>query len=129
MVKSGIIAGIIAGVFGGISAIIFGGIGYYLGLYGLRVITVEEWSIYTMILTIIYGLIFGVLYAKMYDSIPGEGKWKGVISGLLIWMIKDIMTAIDLYLEQEPIDGLAMIWVGFFTWIVYGLVIGKLYKK
>jgi hypothetical protein len=127
--KNGIVAGAIAGVAGGISAILFGGIGYYLGLYGLRVITVVEWSIYTMILTVIYGIIFGVIYAQVYNCFPGEGIWKGALAGLLIWFIKDVTTGIDLGLEQEPISIIALIWVGFFTWIVYGLVIGLLYKK
>lgn len=127
--KSGIVAGAIAGVVGGISAIVFGGIGSQLGLYGLAVITVEEWSVYTIILTVIYGAIFGVLYARMYDSIPGGGLSKGATAGLLIWFIKDITTGIDLGLEREPVSVVAMLWVGFFTWIVYGLVIGKLYKK
>jgi hypothetical protein len=127
--KNGVVAGVIAGLVGGISAVIFGGVGYYLGLYGLRVITVEEWSAYTIILTIIYGTIFGVIYAIMYDSIPGKGILKGVMAGLLIWFIKDITTGIDLAIEREPVSVIAMIWVGFFTWIVYGLVIGKLYKK
>ena len=127
--KSGITTGIIAGVVGGISAILFGGIGSMLGLYGLAVITVEEWSVYTIILTTIYGAIFGILYAKMYKTIPGEGILKGVTAGLLIWFIKDITTGIDLGLEREPISIIAMLWVGFFTWIVHGLIIGKLYKK
>ena len=127
--KSGIVAGVIAGVVGGISAIIFGGLGSMLGLYGLAVITVEEWSIYTIILTVVYGAIFGVLYAKLYDGIPGEGILKGAMAGLIVWFIKDVTTGIDLGLEREPISVVAMLWVGFFTWIVYGLVIGKLYKK
>jgi hypothetical protein len=128
-IKKGIVAGAIAGLAGGISAIIFGGIGATLGLYGLRVLTVEEWSIYTIILTLVYGIIIGVIYGKMHDSMPGKGIWKGTTAGLLVWLIKDVTSGIDLAIEQEPISVIAMIWVGFFTWIVYGLVIGKLYRK
>ena len=127
--KRGVVAGAVAGLAGGISAVVFGGIGYQLGLYGLRVITVMEWTVYTIILTVIYGAIFGMIYAKVYDSIPGKGILKGVTASSIIWFIKDITTGIDLALEREPVSVVAMIWVGFFTWIVYGLVIGILYKK
>ena len=65
----------------------------------------------------------------MYDSIPGKGIWKGTTAGLLIWFIKDVTTGVDFAIEQEPISVIAMMWVGFFTWIVSGMVIGKLYKK
>ena len=127
--KRGVVAGAVAGLVGGISAVIFGGIGYQLGLYGLRVISVMEWTIYTIILTVIYGAIFGIIYAKIYDSIPGKAILKGITAGSIIWFIKDIATGVDLALEREPVSVIAMIWVGFFTWIVYGLVIGILYKK
>jgi hypothetical protein len=127
--KRGVVAGAVAGLVGGISAVLFGGIGYQLGLYGLRVITVVEWSVYTIILTVIYGAIFGVIFARIYDSIPGNGILKGVTFGSVIWFIKDITTGIDLAIEREPVSVIAMIWVGFFTWIAYGLVLGRVYKK
>ena len=128
--KCGGAAGAVAGLAGGISGVIFGAIGYQLGLYGTPPdVTIMEWSVYWIIITVIFGAIFGLIYEKMYDCIPKEGIWKGITAGLAIWLIKDIATGVYLGFERAPVSVIAIIWVGFFIWIVYGLIIGILYKK
>ena len=127
--KSGVVAGAVAGLAGGIAGVIFGGIGNQLGLYGTPPISVMEWTVYWIIITVIFGAIFGVIYSIMYDSIPGEGISKGATAGFIIWLIKDIATGVYLGAERANVSVIAILWVGFFMWIVYGLVIGKLYKK
>jgi hypothetical protein len=129
LIKSGAVAGAVAGVVGGISGVLFGALGTILGLYGTPPISVVEWTIYWMIITTIFGAIFGVLYEMLYDSIPGEGIKKGAAAGLMVWLIKDIATAVYLGAEQAAVSVIAIVWVGFFIWIVYGLAIGKLYTK
>ena len=127
--KRGVVAGAVAGLVGGISGVIFGAIGNKLGLYGTPPITVVEFTIYWVIITLVLGAIFGMIYAKVYDSIPGKGIVKGVAAGIAIWLIKDIATGVYLGFERARVSVTAIIWVGFFIWIVYGLVIGKRYKK
>ena len=129
MIKSGVVAGIIAGVVAGVSGVLFGGLGAFLGLYGTPPISLVAWTIYWMIITTIFGAIFGFLYETLYDSIPGEGIKKGAAAGLMVWLIKDIATGVYLGAEQAAVSVVAIIWVGFFIWIVYGLVIGILYTK
>ena len=115
---------------GGISGVIFGGgLGSTLGLIPSSPIPVMEWTIYWIIITLIFGIIFGFIYEKLYDSIPGKGIMKGLSAGFMIWLIKDVATAAYLGAERANVSITAILWVGFFIWIVYGLVIGKLYTK
>jgi hypothetical protein len=106
-----------------------GGIGSALGLIPDSPIPVVEWTIYWLVITLVFGTIFGMMYEKVYDSIPGKGIMKGLIAGLAIWLIKDIATGAYLGAERAKVSVIAIIWVGFTIWIVYGLVIGLLYKK
>ena len=128
--KNGFVAGAIAGVVNGLTGVLFAGLGAQLGLYGIpENIIAEEWVIYWMAITTALGTIFGATFTRMYDSIPREGITKGAIAGLLIWLTKDVSTGIYLGAEHAPVSVIAIIWVGFFMWIGYGLVIGKLYEK
>ena len=128
--KRGVVAGAIAGLAGGISGVVLGGgLGSTLGLIPSSPIPVMEWTIYWIIITLIFGTIFGFIYEKLYDSIPGKGIMKGLSAGFMIWLIKDVATAAYLGAERANVSIIAILWVGFFIWIVYGLVIGKLYKK
>ena len=128
--KRGVIAGAVAGFAGGIAGVLFAVIGTKLGFFGTPPnITPMQFTIYWLIITTIFGAIFGVIYAKVYDTIPGKGILKGLTAGLAIWLIKDIATGVYLGAERARVSVIAIIWVGFFIWIVYGLVIGKLYKK
>jgi hypothetical protein len=128
--KRGIVAGAIAGLAGGISGVLFAAIGSQLGIFGTPPnITPMEFTIYWLIISTIFGAIFGMIYAKVYDLIPGKSILKGLIAGLALWLIKDIATGVYLGVERAPVSVIAIIWVGFFIWVVYGLVIGVLYKK
>jgi ABC-type sugar transport system permease subunit len=125
----GLFAGAVVGFVGGLSGVLFGGLGNFLGLYGTPPISVMEWTVYWIVITTVLGAIFGLIYARVFDSIPGKGILKGVYAGLGIWLIKDIATGIYLGFEQARVSVVAIIWVGFFIWLAYGLVMGKLYKK
>jgi len=128
--KRGVVAGAVAGLASGIAGVLFAAIGSQIGIFGTPPnITPMEFTIYWLIITTIFGAIFGVIYAKVYDSIPGKGILKGLTAGLAIWLIKDIATGAYLGAERAPVSVVAIIWVGFFIWVVYGLVIGILYKK
>ncbi len=77
-----------------------------------------------IILTIIFGAIFGEIFAKFF------GKMKGINFGLLIWLIKDIAAGAYIALIDNLVSAaIGLIFIGFFMWIVYGYVLGMLYKK
>jgi uncharacterized membrane protein YagU involved in acid resistance len=81
------------------------------------------------IVAIIFGAIFGRIYEMVQRSIPGKGSMKGLNFGLLIWLICDIAAGAYVGLViNEVSTAIGLISFGFFTWIVYGYILGTLYK-
>jgi hypothetical protein len=127
--KSGPAVGAIGGLAGGIAANIFYPVGTMIGLFPPSQADPMTAMIIAIVTTIIFGIIFGVIYSKLFDCIPGQGVMKGLYFGLMIWLIKDITAGTYVYNMGFPIITTILVWVGFFMWVVYGLVIGYLYKK
>ena len=135
--KNVILAGVIAGLVSGIVCSLLVFVSLSIGLLGANLIVsgsqLQKTSsaIYIILLTVIFGPIVALIYAKFYDSIPGKGFKKGLYFGLMIWFIKDIMGAayIVLPMMQPAIIGVNVIVVGFYLGVIYGLVLGYLYKK
>ena len=135
--KNAILAGAIAGVVMGILMPIIGFISGEIGLIeppGGK----EIWGtpMYMLLglahisLGLIWGSIFGAVYAFLYSLIPGKGALKGLYFGLSIWVIKDVAAGSYLALTMMEVNSaIILIVVGFFMWIVYGLVLGYLYRK
>ncbi|WP_455276239.1 hypothetical protein [[Eubacterium] cellulosolvens] len=134
--KSGIHAGAISGAIAGIVGVVFSAIFGNLGI--IEVIGGPEiWDFSLMVLfsiafttlALIWGLIFGGMYTIVQDSIPRKGVIKGLIFGIMIWVIKDISAGSFLYLVNlEYSSATRLILIGLPMWIAYGLVIGYLYK-
>ncbi|WP_455369982.1 hypothetical protein [[Eubacterium] cellulosolvens] len=126
----GFYSGLIAGCVGGIVGLIFGLIGSMIGLYELASIPITNILVSFMIFSIIFGGVWGLIYSRFYDSIPRVGITKGLFFGLMLWMLKDLMTGsyIAFSLGNIPI-AITIIFGGFFLQAVYGLTIGILYKK
>ena len=140
-------AGAIAGFIAGIVSIIFYYVGGMIGLYSLgaenirlaiirfvatRILGIPldaTLAVFTIIITIIFGAIFGIIYSKFYNSIPGQDIKKGLYFGVMIWFIKDIAGGTYVALMGGITFATELIFVGFFMWIVYGPIIGKLYTK
>ena len=101
-----------------------------MGLFGMPPGFVAGLVVTVIVLTVVFGAIFGAIYSKLCDSIPGEGVMKGLYFGLMIWLIHDIsQSAFLAFVDKEITLAISTVFAGFFIWIVYGLVIGKLYKK
>jgi hypothetical protein len=135
--KNGILAGAIAGVVMGICTVIVGFTSVsYIGImqptYDVTwTPTLMMWLTLAQIsLGIIWGGIFGAIYTFVYNIIPRKGVIKGLFFGLLIWLVKDIAagsyTALMIMNVKIAIE---LIYYGFFMWIIYGLILGYLYKK
>jgi hypothetical protein len=140
--KNAILAGAIAGAVADIAFItgvyvmppIFGNIGAFEPPGG----SMEIWdpSMFMLLgvahlsLDIFWGMILGAVYAFLYSLIPGKGAVKGLYFGLFIWVIKDVAAGSYLALTMmEVSSAINLIVGGFFMWIVYGPVLGYLYKK
>ena len=87
-------------------------------------------AIAVIVLTVIFGPVVALVYSRFYDLIPGKSLKKGLNFGLMVWFIKDIMAgAYIAFGMMQPIIGVSLIVVGLYLWIIYGLVLGYLYKK
>jgi hypothetical protein len=140
-------AGAIAGFIAGIVCLIFYYIGGMIGLYSVgaeniklaiirfvatRILGVPltaTLAVIIIIVTIIFGVIFGVLYSKLYDSISGQDIKKGLHFGFMIWLIQGLAGGIYVAIMGGVTFATELIFIGFFMWIVYGAIIGKLYTK
>ena len=136
--KNAILAGAIAGAVADIaviaSAYVFGSIGVFEPLGGsMEIWTISMWTLLALAhlsLDIFWGMIGGAAYSFLYDMIPSKAAMKGLYFGLSIWVIKDVAAGSYLALTMMEVDSAIMLIIGgFFMWILYGLVIGYLYKK
>ena len=135
--KNSILAGAIAGA---VSVLPFLAGGYVMGVIGVFEPPggMEIWtpsmfmllSLAHLSLDIFWGMIAGVVYSFLYSSIPGKGVMKGLYFGLSIWVIKDVAAGSYLALTMMEVNSAMMLIAGgFFLWIVYGPVLGYLFKK
>jgi hypothetical protein len=141
--RSGILPGALAGLIGGIAASVVAIAGPALGLWKLYGFTIESsfdlWlsqlGAHTVI-NLFWGAIFGAIFAKAYSSVPGKKIIKGLYYGLIIYLITSfhlssfsICWAVyhNAWVIAEFMVGNIIIAAAQF--IVFGIVLGLLYKK
>jgi hypothetical protein len=75
-------------------------------------------------------MIGGAAFSYLYSLIPGKDAVKGLYFGLSIWVIKDVAAGSYLALTMMEVNSAILLIIpGFFMWVVYGPVLGYLYKK
>ena len=123
-------ASFIAGLIGGIASFLAAVAGIGMGLFPASPPEAMP-SIITsiMVTNIIWGLIAGYGYKLGYDVIPGKGITKGAVWGLAIYVISNIRTATIIFTMMSPVASTIYLWCGLFAMLVYGIVLGALYKK
>jgi len=129
------IAGLIAGIASAIVLIIFQISGLFELFSTTPILFVSHVNVQTIAqiqitLGIIWGIIWSVLYAFFYDYIPATGFKKGLVYGLMIWILSGLRLAVihipyGYYLWTIPFA----LSTFFSIAITYGLLIGILYKK
>jgi len=125
--KNPILAGFVAGILSAVTGTTIMVTSYYLGYIETDLPTNSVIVTHMMVNTI-YGIIFGVIYSKLYNTIPGKGLWKGLVYGLLLFLLSNIF-AISYYTVSLNYPAGAG-WVGgIYVLLVYGLILGALYKK
>ncbi|WP_455278410.1 hypothetical protein [[Eubacterium] cellulosolvens] len=134
--KKGIVTGVIVGFISGIVMTIFD-ISDLFKLFSVTfaglplTLSVQDIFVFNTIYFVISGILWGVLYAFFYDSIPGKGVRKGIVFGLIIWIIAPIHNAgVAMYLYGWYMFAIPYVIATFFSiTITFGLLIGILYKK
>jgi len=131
--KNSIISGAIAGLFSGISGFVFTII--YADFMGLSypyspadIIPISNIATNEILLGVIWGAIFGIFYSILYDSIPGQGLSKGLTYGMLVFLISRIRPVFYAMTGGDIPNAIAITFVGFFMFLIYGILLGLLYK-
>jgi len=132
---NGVKAGIIAGLIGGASVVITGTLGQWvLNLWVLvpgifsGIVAISQARDYIG-LNVIWGCLQGIIFARLYVKIPGKGISKGIMYGGLLFLIAvtypQSYSFTPDYLPISAVFG----FLGLVQAIVFGLVLGYLYKK
>jgi hypothetical protein len=142
-IMSGFHPGAIAGLCGGLAASIVAVSGPAMGLWGIAggpvELTFDFWLGQAgahIILNMVWGTIFGLMFTKVYDLFSGKDILRGLIYGLIIFIITTFHGYIYLiimfaYVEAWPAipETLGGLLTGFANAFVFGLVLGLLYRK
>ncbi|MDY7032143.1 MAG: hypothetical protein SVY10_09595 [Thermodesulfobacteriota bacterium] len=134
---------VLRGVLGGLA---FGVIGEFFGwlIYGVLFMKWSEqvsqlwrpmdslhWRIGMPLTDIFYGLMVALGYAILYKGIPGTNLKKGLMFGLILWLITRLTGELFWY-TMSPIPFMLVIagWVhGILVMLLGGLVIAAIYGK
>lgn len=79
-----------------------------------------------IVFSIIFGIIFGIIFARIYPLIPGKPITKGLLYGLGLYSLIQIRYAIFAYAYGYVLYTISILL--FITPIIYGLILGILYK-
>jgi len=81
-----------------------------------------------------FGAILGIIYSMYYDATPGKGILKGLVYGLILYLIGGLyfgfLALVRYGLGERALSfALGNWWMIFCCLVSYGLVLGVLYKK
>lgn len=140
--RGGILPGAIAGLAGGFATSVvaiastLGLIKYPEGFVPFTLFWLSE-SQALILLHMIWGAVFGAIFTRVYSLVPGEKVKKGLCYALIVFMITDVL--IWTYVWPWAVSHSALSTANYVTWsllvldgaqaIVFGLVLGALYKK
>jgi len=141
---SGILPGAIAGFCGGLAASVFAVMGHVTGYWGVPapsgqiISTIDFWwsqaGTHTFI-NMMWGILFGAIFTKVFNLVPGKGVKKGLLYGLILFLITTFQYTVfgfffNVYFKDWSgfLSGFLGLSIGAAQAIVFGLVIGYLYK-
>jgi hypothetical protein len=142
--KSGLLPGAIAGLMGGVTAGTVSVIGHLTGQWGVItggeiIPTIEFWYNqfgHHAFITLVWGAIYGLLYPKVYNLVPGKKVVKGLYYGAILFFITTVQTDswVTVWFANHNAWDLAFfsilgIFAYLFGHIIYGIVLGYLYRK
>ena len=85
-----------------------------------------------ILLNMVWGIVIGVIYTQVYHVVPGKGVLKGLVFGIVYFLIHSGKAAFGFALYGQMFTEMfvSLAYVGFLgDGIVNGLALGALYKK
>ena len=132
--KGGIHPGAIAGLLGGVMVPITYFVGVAVGFWPPAIPhpDISFWLSQLgahVLFNLIWGIVFGILFVRPYEIIPGKRMLKGIVYGLVIFLITSFRWAIHYLAYGDILDFQVWVTTGFLNFLVFGLVLGILYRK
>ena len=78
-----------------------------------------------------WGVILGLIYSRTYDVIPSKGIMKGIIFGMVAYLIANIRAAqiFASFGQATVVKVVSILPFGFIYFITFGIIVGYFYKK
>ena len=137
--RGGVLPGAIAGFLGGLAASLANLISFITGLLGPQAmpgapgkLILDFWISQSgthIFLNMFWGIVFGLMFPRVYNVVRSKGVSKGIIYGLTMWLINGFQYGTYWIGWGWLSTGVWSHIVGFSNAIVYGLVLGALYRK
>jgi len=139
-IMKGVQAGAIAGFAYGVVVFLTMTVSAYIGIFGQLPGTAESPYLTDIgfmlnqlgshaVVNLFWGAVFGVFYAIFYDRIPKEGILKGLCFALIIYFITSFRASVYFFAYGHIISSMNWFIAGILPVIVYGFVLGLLYRK
>jgi hypothetical protein len=127
--KVGIISGVITGIVWGIVVEIFQNIRVMMNIYDpwIRPLLTDNIPI-NIPLFGFWGIVLGIIFSRVYEVIPRKGIWKGVIYGLILYVIITIRIEFFSIAYGYYLTAFGDVFFYFFGWVFYGVVLSFLYE-
>jgi len=126
--KSSSISGAIAGFVAGSVAVFTQIVLASLGLQPTAILKVLPFTATVHIgFNTIWFAVFGVLYSKFYDVIPSKGAKKGLVYGLIIYLMIGLLPASYYFANGNFLGASGYAFTGLVVPVIYGLLQGVLY--
>jgi hypothetical protein len=92
-------------------------IGFFIGQTGTHVF-----------FDMIWGIIFGIIFVRFYEEIPGKGIFKGIVFGTAMFFMTTLRGSFYFLANGQITWFLYLVITSYSMYLVFGLVLGYLYK-
>jgi hypothetical protein len=83
------------------------------------------------VIGIIRGLLFALVFAILYKGIPGKGITKGIVYGVLVWLVGALtgMASLPFYMTIATTVVIYWILQQLVLGVINGAIVGVIYKE
>jgi hypothetical protein len=134
---------VVAGLVANVLSFVVGGGGYHL--FGW-VFTLEPrgiwkwnpgadmsvgWWVFLIAGNTLAAIVFAVVYAILFKGIPGTGLRKGLVFGVIVWLIGVVPAIFTMYIMMNIHPGALLYFLAqaFVEYLVYGAVVALVYGR
>ena len=135
----------LAGLVANLASFVVGGGGYLLfgGAFRLEPTSIWRWTpdrmgemsvgwwVYLVMGNTALAVVLALVYAVLYDGIPGRGVRKGLVFGLIVWLVGVLPPVFTMHV-LTVMNGWAILYFttqSLFEHLAYGAIIAAIYGR